>query len=222
MQKGDSNITAARPDNLDDALDHLERDGLVAFPTETVWGLAARAQSSAAVANLMSFKGRAAGQPVSVLIDDAERLAKLGVAEGPVLRALTSAFWPGPLTIVAGAPVPDPFAPGICGPDGGVGFRCSDHPLAALLVGEAFRRGLGPLTATSFNRSGKTAVENFPAALLLASESDAPAVIVLVPGALDASRLPPSTVLDIRGEAPKVLRQGAVEPATLRSVLDRF
>lgn len=222
MNNDASNSTAARPENLDDALDHLERDGLVAFPTETVWGLAARAQSVAAVANLMSFKGRAADQPVSVLIDDSERLMKLGVPESPVLRALTTAFWPGPLTIVAAAPIPDPFAPGICGPDGGVGFRCSDHPLAALLVGEAFRRGLGPLTATSFNRSGETAVENFSAAVLLASENDAPVVITLVSGALDASRLPPSTVLDIRGKTPKVLRDGAVEQAALRSVLDRF
>lgn len=217
-----ADIETKRPANLDAVLQHLSEDGLVAFPTETVWGLAARACSPAAVEGLMSFKGRASDQPVSVLIDGAETLESLGVARTPVLNALVEAFWPGPLTVVAAGPSEGFFAPGICGATGAVGFRCSDHPLTSLLARESIRRELGPLTATSLNRSGETAVENYSEAILIAKSSADHELLVLDAQHADASALPPSTVIDVSGDSPRILREGATSGDSIEAVLDRF
>ena len=211
-----------RPSNLDAALDQLENDELVAFPTETVWGLAARACSPVAIARLIAFKGRASDQPISVLIDGEDSLAALGVPRTPMITGLVQAFWPGPLTLVVGGAPEDFFAPGIAGKTGAVGFRCSDHPLTAALVEAASERGLGPLTATSFNRSGETAVENAADAVLLANSSADPRVFVLDAQAADAFKQAPSTVVDVSTEAPQVLRYGAIDAESVAAVLDRF
>lgn len=194
----------------------------MAFPTETVWGLAARACSAVAVERLIAFKGRASDQPISVLIDSPDTLATLGVAMTPVLDALVEAFWPGPLTLVASGPAEGFFAPGIGGENGAVGFRCSDHVVTSLLAYEASRRGLGPLTATSFNRSGETSVENYAQALLLARSSSDPEVVVLDARAADATTLAPSTVIDVSSDPPRMLREGAIDRPSIEAVLDRF
>lgn len=210
------------PPNLVEVLEHLESDGLVAFPTETVWGLAARAESRRAVARLQSFKGRTDDRPISVLIDEPATLDLLGVSPSPLQSALVEAFWPGPLTLVIAAVANCRFAPGIVGPTGTVGFRCSDHPLAALLIREALARGFGPLTATSFNRSGETPVQTYSQAVLLAKSHRPQKVIALQSGAHDASAREPSTVLDLTGQQPRVLRWGAVGEEVLAPVLERF
>lgn len=212
----------ARPGNLEAALEALAADELVALPTETVWGLAARACRGPAVERIHAFKGRASDQPISVFVDAAASLASLGVRETPMLLALVDAFWPGPLTVVASCADPGRFAPGIAGTGGAVGFRCSDHPVTSVLVREASKRGLGPLTATSFNRSGETPVERYSEAVLLAKTSRAPAVLVIDPGARDAFALPPSTVIDLSEPRPRILREGAVSRSTLDAVLRRF
>lgn len=210
------------PENLVEALDHLEADGLVAFPTETVWGLAARANSQRAVDRLRSFKHRALDQPISVLIDGATTLGSLGFSPNPLLLALAEAFWPGPLTLVIEGPADSPLAQGIAGPTGAVGFRCSDHPLANLLVREALGRGLGPLTATSFNRSGEKPVETHSQAILLADSHNREKVIALQVGSHDATGGTPSTVLNLTASGPRVLRQGAIGEEALAEVLAGF
>jgi tRNA A37 threonylcarbamoyladenosine synthetase subunit TsaC/SUA5/YrdC len=126
------------------------------------------------------------------------------------------------LTLVVGGAPEKFFAPGIAGKTGAVGFRCSDHPLAAVLVEAAAERGLGPLTATSFNRSGETAVENAVDAVLLANSSADPRVLVLDARAADAFKQAPSTVVDVSTEAPRVLRDGAIDVESVTVVLDRF
>ncbi len=207
------------PPNLQQALECLAADGLVAFPTETVWGLAARAESQRAVERLQRFKGRADDRPISVLIDEPVGLDSLGIAADPLLRTLVDAFWPGPLTLVIAGPFVRRFAAGIASPTGAVGFRCSDHPVAAHLVREAFGRGLGPLTATSFNRSGETPVETRAQAVLLAEAHGAPRVVVLEPSGCDAFARTPSTVLDLTGTEPRVLRWGAIDEKALAPLL---
>ncbi len=210
------------PPNLVEVLEHLESDGLVAFPTETVWGLAARAESRIAVERLRSFKGRTEDRPISVLIDEPRTLERFGVSSTPLLRAVVEAFWPGPLTLVVAAAGDIRFAPGVAGPACAVGFRCSDHPVAALLVREAFARGLGPLTATSFNRGGETPVQTHSQAVLLAKSDASHAVIALRCGVHDAAAQQPTTVLDLVGTEPRVLRWGAVPEQALAPLLDRF
>jgi L-threonylcarbamoyladenylate synthase len=78
------------------ALDQLAKDRLVAFPTETVWGLAVRADSPRAVERMRRWKGRDRDQPVSVLVAGPESLAGLGASLGVAARRLVHEFWPGP------------------------------------------------------------------------------------------------------------------------------
>jgi L-threonylcarbamoyladenylate synthase len=209
------------PSNLAQALERLSADELVAFPTETVWGLGARAFSHAALERLRSFKGRAADQPVSVLIDQPEALASFGVEQTPLLTAIVEAFWPGPLTLVVSCSRDSDFAPGVANAAGAIGFRCSDHPVTAQLVREASARGLGPVTATSFNLSGQTPVGTQAEAELLA-KSHAQILTVLDAATCEAGGSEPSTVLDLTDAKPRVLRFGAVTLEELEPVLEGF
>lgn len=203
------------PDRVDDerALDCLAGDGLVAFPTETVWGLGARAESPAAVARLRAFKGRDADKPVAVLLDRPERVHELEVELSVAALRLVDAFWPGPLTLVARCG--HALAPGVAGPDGTVGFRCSPHPVAAALAAGSFARGLGPMTATSLNRSGESPARTAVEAGRVARR--VPGVVVTRGEAGGAS---PSTVVDATGTTPTVLREGAIPRSAVRAVLE--
>ena len=184
------------------ALDALAQDGLVAFPTETVWGLAARAESHDAMERLRAFKGRDADKPVSVLIDGPERLEALAAELSPAASELAERYWPGPLTLVARCH--HDFAPGVVS-EGGVGFRCSPHPVASALARAALDAGLGPLTATSLNESGQPPAANRGDAERVCASDPS---VVLAPGESDGAL--PSTVVDARGDVPRVLREGAI------------
>ena len=196
------------PFGIEAALDVLAQDGLVAFPTETVWGLACRAQSPVAVSRLRGFKGRDAGKPVSVLIDSPRRLEALGAEPSRAALRLVEAFWPGPLTLVVRCR--QPLAPGVAGADGRVGVRCSPHPVAQALAAGAFARGLGPVTATSLNRSGEDPARERTAALRVAGAD--PGRPVAVTGG-EAGGGAPSTVVDASGEWVAVVREGAIPAA---------
>jgi L-threonylcarbamoyladenylate synthase len=196
---------------LEDAVARLAAGGLVAYPTETVWGLGAAAGSPRAVERLQAWKGRGEAQPISVLVPDLAAAEGLGAELSEPARRLAAAFWPGPLTLVLRCR--SRLAPGVAGPGGAVGFRCSPHPAAHALVAAAFSGGVGPVTATSLNRSGaapaRTRVE---AAALCGEASDAPA---LLDGWPDAGGGAPSSVVDLTGAAPVVLRGGAIGAETL-------
>jgi L-threonylcarbamoyladenylate synthase len=185
-----------------EAAQRIRRGELVAYPTETVWGLAADARSASAVAKLRAWKGRDPEQAVSVLVCDYAALAALGAAPAPLAERLARRFWPGPLTLVVHCP--NAFAPGIAGEDGGVGFRCSPHPVARALAREA-----GAITATSFNRSGEAACRTRAEA-----ERCADAAVALVAGE-DASGAAPSSVVDARGAKLRVLRESAISARAL-------
>ena len=191
---------------MGDALATLRDDRLVAFPTETVWGLAALARSPRAMERLRRWKGRDAQQPVSVLVSGKAALDSLGIETTPLVARLIERFWPGPLTLVL--PSAADWAPGVPRADGAVGVRCSPHPLAAELVSRAERAGLGPLTATSLNRSGEVPARHVEEARALCVGSADPALLEQ-PG-LDASDGAPSSVLDLVAEPPRLLRTGAI------------
>jgi L-threonylcarbamoyladenylate synthase len=192
------------------ALDRVAAGGLVGFPTETSWGLGADARSDAALARLRSVKGRDAEKPISLLVSGVEDLARLGAELTPAARRLLAAFWPGPLTLVVRCEAR--LAQGVAGPGGAVGLRCSPHPVAAALAALAHRRGVGPLTATSLNRSGEPACATRAEAEAFAAE------LVLVAGA-DAGAAPASSVVDASGDEPVVLREGAVPRAAIEAAL---
>jgi L-threonylcarbamoyladenylate synthase len=199
-------------DSVERAVERLAEGGLVAYPTETVWGLAADASNPAAVERLRSWKGRAEAQPISLLAADSDGLALPAAG-----RALAAAFWPGPLTLVAPARLA--LASGIARQDGAVGWRCSPHVVAAALARAAADAGLGPLTATSLNHSGAPpARTRAEAAALCGAGPESPALLEVA--GPDAGGGEPSTVVDVTGPAPRVLRQGAISDSAIRACIE--
>jgi L-threonylcarbamoyladenylate synthase len=198
------------------ARERLRAGGLVAFPTETVWGLGADACSEAAMARLRRWKGRDAAQPVAVLVADVAALALLGIALPATARRLAEGFWPGPLTLVVPA-APGRFASGVARGDGAVGLRCSPHPTAAALARALAQDRLGPLTATSLNRHGATPARTRREAVALCADRDAVWCLDTGP---DAGAGAPSSVVDCSGPRPRLLRAGAIGAAELSRVLD--
>lgn len=200
-----------------EAARRLARGELVAFPTETSWGLAADATSEHAVAALLDWKGRSEGQPISVLVEGPERLAELGILVGSEAARLAARFWPGPLTLVlppiSGAA--QRLAAGVLGEGGALGVRRSSHPDATALAARVALLGAGPITATSLNRSGEPAAKTRSEARALCEGPGGP---VLLEGQ-ECGAGPPSSVVDCTVSPPVVLREAAISRTVLESVL---
>ncbi|MEX1050308.1 MAG: L-threonylcarbamoyladenylate synthase, partial [Gemmatimonadales bacterium] len=127
--------------------DHLGRGGLLAYPTETVYGLGSR-PLTADVERLAALKGRAVGKPFLLLVASNEMVESHGLWFTEAARAMADACWPGPLTLIlsGGAKLPETLR----GPEGGIAVRWTSHAGIAHLVAS-----LGyPLTSTSANRPG--------------------------------------------------------------------
>lgn len=181
------------------AADVLRAGGLVAFPTETVYGLGANALDPAAVARIFAAKGRPADNPVIVHAPDAETAWRVTTGPTPLALRLADAFWPGPLTLVLTAAPGMPRAATAGLPS--VAVRVPDHPVALTLL----RLAGVPVAAPSANRSGRPSPTS--AAHVLADLGDA--VDVIVDGG--ACRVGvESTVVDVRGAVLVVLREGGV------------
>jgi tRNA threonylcarbamoyl adenosine modification protein (Sua5/YciO/YrdC/YwlC family) len=194
------------PDPIGAAVRWLGAGGLVAYPTETVWGLAAASGSAAGMERLLAWKRRGPESPVAILVDGAAGAEALGCELGPTGRRLALAHWPGPLTLVV--PCRRAFAAGIARADGAVGLRSSSHPLAAALARRAIREGVGPITATSLNRHGEPPARTRAEAERLCAGEEDPRLLQ-VDGA-EAGGDATSTVVDLCGAQPEVLRWGAI------------
>jgi len=193
---------------LDRVVETLSRDGLIAYPTETFYGLGANAASAAAVGRVFEAKGRPAGVPIPVIIGGEQALDALVEGITPAARRLMRAFWPGPLTLVfrAAARLPE----GLTAGESTLAVRVSSHPLAAALAG----RCPFPITATSANRSGGAEAAT-PAALDPAIRA---AVDLIIDGGPTPGG-PASTVLDMTVDPPRVLRTGPVSAREIEAVL---
>jgi len=195
--------------NLAEGLEALRQEQLIAYPTETIWGLGACARSAAGLERLRVFKGRRQ-LPVALLVDGIEAVLALGAELTPAARRLAEAHWPGPLTLVVPCP-PNLFAPGVARDDGAVGFRCSPHPVAARLAAAARRAGVGPLTATSLNHTGEPPARTRDEALAVCGDA---VRVVFGPGP-DAGGGAPSSVVDCTGTEPVLLREAALAAEVL-------
>ena len=200
-------ILAPTADAIARAAQTLRAGGLVAFPTETVYGLGADARSPAAVGAVFLRKGRPASNPLIVHVDGVE-MARSVVAEWPARAdALAARFWPGPLTLVLAKEPGLPAAVTAAGET--VAVREPDHPVALELIRVSGR----PLVAPSANPSGAvspTTAEHV--------EADFPDLLILDGGPCRAGI--ESTVLDLTGPgAARVLRQGVVTPEEVAAVL---
>jgi L-threonylcarbamoyladenylate synthase len=138
---------------LQQAAGLLAAGELVAFPTETVYGLGARADDDAAVAKIFNAKGRPANHPLIVHVAeprDAEHFARTVPA---LARRLMDAFWPGPLTLIL--PRADGLAAAAAGGQSSIGLRCPSHPVAHALLAAAQQLGVAGVAAPSANRFGR-------------------------------------------------------------------
>ena len=204
------------PDPQGDAADWLRRGGLLAYPTETVWGLGADAVSDAGLVRLLRWKGRAEGAPVAVLVESLTDVETLDIEPTVEAERLAAAFWPGPLTPVMASR--RRFAPGLARSDGALGVRCSAHPLAAAIARRLREEGVGPITATSLNASGARAARTRADAVKLCGQGADEPRLVDVEGA-EAGGDEESTVLDRTGPAPRVRRGGALPAEELQPLL---
>jgi len=202
-------VIPADAPGIEEAARRLREGGLVAFPTETVYGLGGDATSDSAVASVFRAKGRPADNPLIVHVPDAT--AARGVVLGWDDRAdrLGRAFWPGPLTLVLRrAPV---IAAGVGGGRDTVAVRVPDHPVAQALL-RAFGR---PVAAPSANRSGR--ISPTTAAHVAAEFADSDALLVLDGGPCRVGL--ESTVLDLSGDRIAILRPGAVGAGDLLPIV---
>lgn len=200
-------IPAEGPKSISAALGVLRAQGLVAFPTDTVYGLGAMAFLEAAVAKLYRAKGRGAGKALPILVSEASDLEQVARGVTQKVWQLAEAFWPGPLTLV----VPkNPRLPAAVSPYDTVGVRVPDHPVARDLL-----RAAGPMAVTSANRSGGPNCCNAAEVL-----SDLSGRFDLL---LDGGETPggdPSTVVDCSQPDFPILRPGPVSQREIRAVLN--
>ncbi len=181
----------------------IKKGGLIAFPTDTFYGIGADPFDPAAVSRLFSVKGRAASKPILLLIDDLSRLRALVREVSPLAEGLMKAFWPGPLTLIF--PAAASLSTLLTANRGTIGIRMPDAAIPMRLIQEA---GF-PLTATSANRSGEAA--STTAADV--DQSMGPDLDLIMDGGRCESR--PSTLLDLSVARPRLLREGRVSTLKL-------
>jgi L-threonylcarbamoyladenylate synthase len=189
------------PDSLvlQDAAGCLREHGLVAFPTETFYGLGANAMDRESVRRVFEVKGRSESKPLLVLVDSVTMAESLASEVSNAARGLMNRYWPGPLTLVFRAVpgIPSELTAGT----GTIGIRMPGHRVALELV-----RVFGlPITAPSANPSGEPPPTTAQAVL----EKLTGSVDLILDGGPTAGGLP-STVLDVSVSPPRLLRQGAV------------
>ena len=197
-------LDGVSPHAIEQAARLLAAGELVAFPTETVYGLGADATSDAAVAKIFAAKGRPSDHPLIVHVPDAEAVPHFASQVPPFARKLMQAFWPGPLTLIL--PRRGGIAAAAAGGQPTVGVRCPAHPVAhALLLACARARppvpGLAAPSANQFGRVSPTTAEHV-------RQEFGEALLVLDGGACSVGI--ESTIVDCTRGAPVLLRPGVL------------
>jgi len=197
-------VPADSPDAIQQALEILHTSGLVAFPTDTVYGVGSLAFDGKAVESIYAAKDRPVEKAIPVLIGDEGDLEKVGMDIPGIAYKLAYRFWPGPLTIL----VPKkPTLPESVSATETVGVRIPDHEVARALL-----RAAGPMAVTSANISGQpspsTAEEVF-------AQLDGRIPLIIDGGRTSGGV--PSTLVDCTGEKIKILREGPISLEDLLS-----
>ncbi|MDI6796650.1 MAG: L-threonylcarbamoyladenylate synthase [Desulfatibacillaceae bacterium] len=203
-------INPASPDEKDinRAAGIIASGGMAVIPTTGLYGLAADAYNPAAVERVFALKGREREKSLLVLAQNMEQVIALVDDFGPMAQKLADAFWPGRLTLVLKAKKNAPAT--LVSANGSIGVRLTAHPVARALI-----KALGrPVTGTSANPSGLPAPWDVAQ---LAQGIKQGAEIILDAGALAGG--PGSSVLDISGPIPRLLREGAVSRRAISQVL---
>jgi len=195
-------------DEIDRAVEALREGEVVAFPTETVYGLGADAQNPAAVRRVFELKGRPATHPLIVHIDHPRQLERWALSVPPAAQALAERFWPGPLTLLMS---PQATLAWDLPSDAPLAVRMPLHPVALALLDRS-----GPLAVTSANQPGLPAPADVDDALDQLGEDVS---LALDAGDLSLGPALPSTVVDVTGSVPRVVRAGEVPIDRLRRVV---
>ena len=187
------------------ALEILQLGGLVAFPTDTVYGVGALAFDGAAVEKIYVAKGRLVEKAIPVLIGDAVDLVKVSAEVPEIAQKLAARFWPGPLTLL----VPKhPELPEAVSATATVGVRIPDHPVARALLRQA-----GPMAVTSANLSGQPSPSSVQEVLAQLGGR----IALILDGGKTTGGVP-STVVDCNGLEPQVLRAGPISISEILAV----
>lgn len=203
----DCSDPAQRSDGLKEAVRAIRAGELVVIPTDTVYGIAAEAFDSQAVANLLATKGRGRDMPVPVLVGSWHTIEGLVDFLPGDAHALVRAFWPGGLTLVVRHSVS--LAWDLGDTAGTVAVRMPLHPVALELLRET-----GPLAVSSANRSGQPAAASASEALDQLGDD----VAVYLDGGICPDPVA-STIVDLTGAAPRLIRPGAVSVERLRTIV---
>ncbi|MEE8412930.1 MAG: L-threonylcarbamoyladenylate synthase, partial [Dehalococcoidales bacterium] len=194
-------------EQIEKGISILKQGGIIAFPTDTVYGLGASAVLPQAIERIYSVKKRPRNMPLPLLLADVSRISGIAGSVPPVARLLIDSFFPGALTLVlpASGSVPDIVTAG----GATVAIRVPAHPVPVALA-----KGLGePIVGTSANLSGK--LNPLSADEVYSQLGDGVDFII------DAGRCPggiESTVVDVTGEKPLILREGAISRKELERV----
>ncbi len=192
------------------AADLLRAGELVAFPTETVYGLGADAANPQAIARIFAAKGRPADHPLIVHLPDVAHLERWAVDVPEAAHRLAAAFWPGPLTLILKRH--PSVSDAITGGQDTVGLRIPKHPLALQLL-RAFDGGVAAPSANRFGHVSPTTAAHVQAEL-------GDAVALVLDGGPCAVGIE-STILDLSTGVPRILRPGMLDAPTLAAILGR-
>lgn len=194
---------------------HLARQGLLGYPTETVYGLGCAANTKS-LDQLAGLKGRPAGKPFLLLVSSRAMAERSGLAFSRAADVLAEAFWPGPLTLVlrgGEGKLPDRLR----GPEGGIAVRYTSHAAVARLI-ELLDQ---PLTSTSANRPGQPPAAGAEQLVMLFKEAHDSGVLMVLDGG-PLGNVPPSTIVDCTSRQPALVREGALPREELRRKAGRF
>jgi tRNA threonylcarbamoyl adenosine modification protein (Sua5/YciO/YrdC/YwlC family) len=201
---------APDPGPIRAAAEALAAGDLVVLPTETVYGIAARAGDDRAAAAVFRAKRRPTGLSLPVMAPTADQAMELA-RPNPAAAALAAAFWPGPLTLVL--PRNERSERWLLGDaTGTIALRVPDHPVAVAIL-----RAAGPLAVTSANRSGSPPLDD--EASLVDAFGDSVAVYLIASAAERAGAA--STVVDLTHGAPRIVRSGPIPEGRIRAVVAR-
>lgn len=195
-----------RETGIEEAASAVLRGELVVLPTDTVYGVGADAFSAVAVDALLAAKGRDRSMPVPVLVASAPMVEAIVDDLSDVARALTDAFWPGALTLVVRHT--SHLAWDLGETKGTVAVRMPDHEVALEMISRT-----GPLATSSANRSGHP-----PAATMLDARLQLGATVAVYLDGGPTSAAVASTIVDVTGEKPRLLRVGAIELDRIREI----
>jgi len=205
-----THLDTAQATAIDAAVARLAAGELVAFPTETVYGLGADAGNPAAVARIFAAKGRPADHPVIVHVAAAEDIAHFARAVPPAAWRLAQRLWPGPLTLVLSrAPSVDDA---VTGGQDTVGLRCPAHPLARALLFACREAGIRGLAAPSANRFGRLS----PTTAAHVRAEFGPELMILDGGRCEVGI--ESTIVTFTDGKPRILRPGMCPAETVAAV----